>query len=953
MEELKQALYTSYIDHTTNSKPELQTRFITNNHHTKVALEINQLLKNCSEFYFSVAFINKSGLAVLKEALLYLKDKNIPGKIVTSTYLNFNDPYTFEELLHFKNIEVRIYPNDGFHPKGYIFKQNDRSKIIIGSSNLTQSALLSNLEWNIILSSKNNGQIVQQIDDEFLNQWENSFPLTQTWINKYKEVYHPIQIENKKYLSKKLEPNKMQREALISLSELRKNGAKKALIISATGTGKTYLSAFDVQNFKPKKLLFIVHRENIARAAMNSFKNVLNSKKMGLYTGTIQDQNVDYFFATIQTVHKKEHLSKFDPYEFDYIIIDEVHRAGAPIYQEIFSYFHPKFLLGMSATPERTDDFDIFKLFDYNIAYEIRLQDAMKYKLLTPFHYYGISDFTLNNQTIEDKSDFNLLTHRKRVDYIIQKINQYGYSGYRAKGLIFCSRKDEAYTLSDLFNQKGYKTIVLTGEDSEEKRQKAIQLLESNDSNSYLDYIFTVDIFNEGIDIPEVNQIVMLRPTTSHIIFVQQLGRGLRKTSTKDYLVVIDFIGNYEKNFQIPIALSGHRSYNKDFLRRFVQQGTLLIDGDSTINFDEISTKRIFETIDKANFNEIKLIKESYNQLKNKLGRIPTLLDFDKHESLDPLKFFQNKSLGSYHLFLKKYEKDYSTKFTPLQEQYLTFISKNYAEGKRMQELLTIKECVLHQSKVLSHLKQELFDQYQMDLPPVTMENIINQLTQNYMSGTGKNTYKDIIFINKDEQLTTSSTFKKQLENEAFKNQVLEIIEFGINRYHQNYSNNYKNTDLCLYKKYTYEDVCRLLNWDQNQVALNIGGYKYDQKTNTFPVFINYHKDDSISNSTKYEDHFIDEKTLIAFSKNKRTLQSDEVIRIYNESTNHVQIHLFIRKNKEDKNESKEFYYFGQIHAIDKPIQTTMIEANTSVVQFTYQLEEAVPEDLYNYITQN
>ena len=211
----------------------------------------------------------------------------------------------------------------------------------------------------------------------------------------------------------------------------------------------------------------------------------------------------------------------------------------------------------MSATPERSDDFDIYKMFDYNIAYEIRLQQAMEYDLLCPFHYYGITDFTINDQVIDDKSEFNMLIDSKRIDYIIEKIEDYGYSGEKVHGLIFVSRKEEAIKLSYLFNQRGYHTVALTGEDSENVRQDAMNRLESNDENS-LDYIFTVDIFNEGIDIPKVNQVVMLRPTQSAIIFVQQLGRGLRKNDEKDYVVVIDFIGNYEKNFFIPIALSGN-----------------------------------------------------------------------------------------------------------------------------------------------------------------------------------------------------------------------------------------------------------------------------------------------------------------------------------------------------------------------------------------------------------
>ena len=638
----------------------------------------------------------------------------------------------------------------------------------------------------------------------------------------------------------------------------------------------------------------------------------------------------------------------FNPDDFDYIIIDEVHRAGANSYQELINYFKPKFMLGMSATPERSDDFDIYQMFDYNIAYEIRLQQAMEYDLLCPFHYYGITDLQVNGISLEDKSDFNYLTSQSRVDHIIEQINNYGFSGERVRGLVFCSRKDEAKELSNLFNQRGYKTVALTGEDDENKRRDAMDKLETDDPVDYLDYIFTVDIFNEGIDIPKVNQVIMLRPTESAIIFVQQLGRGLRKDYSKEYVVVIDFIGNYEKNFLIPIALSGNQSYNKDTLRRFVSEGSLLIPGASTINFDHISKKKIFESIDKANFSDIKIIKESYLQLKQKLGRIPSLQDFDKYDSIDVLRIFQNKNLGSYHKFLSKYEKDYSIKFNPIQEQYLTYISTKLASGKRVHELEAIKVCIENQSDLLNNLKDKLKNVYDIDLPKISHTTIINILSQNFATGGAKATFKDAIFI--DNNLNIHPQLITLLKDKNFKTQLLEIINFGINRYKQNYNNTYKNTDLCLYQKYTYEDVCRLLNWEVNAVPLNIGGYKYDQRTNTMPVFINH--DHDANQGGKYMHRFVDSSTLICFSKPNRSLDSDEIQRIYNEKNNHIQIHLFVRKNKNDTT-SKEFYYMGQIHAIDKPINVKLPDNKNSAIQFTYKLENEIRKDIFDYITNN
>lgn len=580
----------------------------------------------------------------------------------------------FKQLLSFSNIEVRIFEQEhcGFHPKGFIFHTGDHRNIIVGSSNLTQTALESNQEWDLFFTSHENGELASQVSNEFDIQWELSTPLTNEWIESYKETYvkpvRPASVQS----SKTIKPNKMQKEALKSLKNLRDNNKDKALLISATGTGKTFLSAFDVKRFKPKRLLFVVHRRNIAKAALRSFQYLIPNVSMGIFSGNTKETDSDFIFSTVQTIHKKEYREMFDRDAFDYIIIDEVHRAGAQSYQDIVDYFKPKFLLGMSATPERSDDFDIYEMFDHNIAYEIRLIQAMEYNLLCPFHYYGITDMTIDGIEIDDKSEFNILTSELRVDYIIEKINEYGYSGDRIHGLIFCSRKDECEKLSQLFNMRGYKTIALTGDSSEEVRQKAIDSLESNDENS-LDYIFTVDIFNEGIDIPTVNQVVMLRPTESAIVFVQQLGRGLRKNDSKEYVVIIDFIGNYEKNFLIPVALSGQTNYNKDSLRQFVCEGSLITPGASTIQFDQITEKRIYQSIDAANFTQVRLIKDSYKQLKEKLGRIPRLKEFEQYGAIDIQLMFQNKSLGCYHTFLSKYEKDYHIHFSTLEEKYLQF----------------------------------------------------------------------------------------------------------------------------------------------------------------------------------------------------------------------------------------------------------------------------------------
>ena len=947
MDELDLAIQSGFIDKTISSSKELQPKLLYNDYkeNVKFSNELEDLLKECDTFDLSVAFIAKSGLAALRQTLHELRDKNKKGRIITSTYLGFNAPKMFEDLLKYPNLEIRIFDSEkGFHPKGYIFKKDDYYKVIIGSSNLTQSALSENQEWNLFFTSSHHGEVIEQIQREFDKQWQSSIPLTKRWIDEYKKEYvKPIYYKRQTH-NKKIKPNIMQQNALASLSSLRDQGKDKALLISATGTGKTYLSAFDVKACHSKRMLFVVHRKSIALKAMETFQTIIKDRTMGMFSGDIKDLEKDYIFSTVQTIYKPENRELFSRNEFDYIIIDEVHKAGANSYQELVTYFKPKFLLGMSATPERSDNFDIYKMFDYNIAYEIRLQQAMEYDLLCPFHYYGITDLIFDGKSINDKSDFNMLIDDKRVDYIIEKINEYGYSGEKVHGLIFVSRKAEAIQLSKLFNQRGYKTMALTGEDNENIRQNAMDRLESNSQDS-LDYIFTVDIFNEGIDIPKVNQVVMLRPTQSAIIFVQQLGRGLRKNDEKEYVVVIDFIGNYEKNFFIPIALSGSTNLNKDNLRRFISEGNLMIPGSSTIQFDEISRTRIFESIDQANFNDIKMIKESYIGLKAKLGRIPRLQDFEKYGAIDIQRIFQNKNLGSYHEFLKKYEKEYHVKFNQLEEDYLKFISMKLSSGKRIQELEAIRLAIERKTKLMSYLKDKMINEYDIQLPKVSYETIENILTQEFATGSSKDTFKDAKIIDHDWNIT--HTFNQLLTNNKFKDQVLEVIDYAIDVYKREYSERYHDTDLCLYKKYTYEDVCRLLNWEKSLVALNIGGYKYDEHTNTLPVFINYDKEDDIAETIKYKDHFIDEQTLIAMSKSKMRIDSKGMEMFTKARDRNTFIHIFVRKNKDDKI-SKEFYYLGRGNIVS--IKQDTMGNSIPVCEIMYKLDRPVRKDIYDFI---
>ena len=460
-----------------------------------------------------------------------------------------------------------------------------------------------------------------------------------------------------------------------------------------------------------------------------------------------------------------------------------------------------------------------------------------------------------------------------------------------------------------------------------------------------------MDIFNEGVDIPEINQVIMLRQTESPIVFIQQLGRGLRKFEDKEYVVILDFIGNYTNNFMIPLALSGDRSYNKDTLRRYVQAGNRIIPGSSTVHFDKIAKQRIYESIDTAKFSDTKLIKESYFNLRFKLGRIPRISDFAEHGSIDVSRIFHK--FKSYHNFLIKIkDKDYDVSFTPAQERMLHFISQKLTTGIRVRELLVLQALLEGKQDVITYVSNELLNTYNVELSEHGRINLINVMINQFGVKAAQKTFEDSVFIElSNGRYEISQVFKAALENSNFKEQVQELVAYGLKQFDDKYKGKiYPNTPFALYEKYTYEQVCQLLEWPQNEVPLNIGGYKFHKETKTYPVFINYHKADDIQDTIKYEDRFENPGLLKAISKNKRSFSSDDVQTAFNADALGVSMHLFMRKNKDDE-ESKEFYYLGPIHSTGRERAKEIFMANgTMAVELEYQLEVPVRDDIYDYI---
>jgi superfamily II DNA or RNA helicase/HKD family nuclease/SOS-response transcriptional repressor LexA len=968
LDSFSKSLQTGYIDKSIISDLAYQPELLVNqkNPPKKVLSTILQEFENCNQFFISVAFVTTSGIASIINKLKELEKKEIKGKILVSQYLNFTQPEALRRLLQFKNIDLRIATTGNAHSKGYIFMNDEHYNLIIGSSNLTAQALCTNKEWNIKVSALDKSGIVEKVIYEFNSDFEKGTKVTLDFILSYEAIYNNqlfqsknLKIENLHKIKSNVNPNSMQLEALKNLKKLRAQGKNKALIISATGTGKTYLSAFDVHVFNPKRLLFVVHRLTIAKESLKTFKNVFGeSKTMGLFSGNLKDLECDFIFSTIQTISKSIHLNNFPKDYFDYIIIDETHRTVADTYMRLIDHFEPKFLLGMTATPERTDNNDIFRIFDYNIAYEIRLSKAMEQEMLSSFHYFGISDLSINDRIIETKSEFRYLVAEERVNRIIEYAKFYGCDNGITRGLIFCSRKDEAIELSNLFNKKGLKTIALIGDNSEEERSNAIDKLENDNLLDKLDYIFTVDIFNEGIDIPKVNQIIMLRPTKSAIIFIQQLGRGLRKVEGKSYLTVIDFIGNYENSYLIPIALYGDTSYNKDSLRKLLTEGSRMIPGASTINFDEITKERIYQSIDSANMQLFADLKKDYNLLKFKIGRTPMMMDFILYGSRDPFLFVDYAN--SYYNFVLKVENNSQPSLSTQQIKLLELFSKEINNSKRIEECLILKFLIESSELSVKKLREFISLKYHYSISDNTIKSCISNLNFEFIREkkdgklvSAREIYNIDVIELINGNFILSNTFKSHLNVAEFKHYLIDSIDYSIFEFDRLFEKENWQNGFVLYRKYSRKDVFRILNISENPVAQNVGGYLVSSDNSNCPIFVNYHKEDHISESTKYEDVFVNNKEFDWMTKSNRTINSNDVKSILGKN-GPIRLPLFIKKNND---EGMEFYYMGEVIPNLNQVKQTTIPNDAgnllSVVKIRFNMTNPVNPAMFVYLHEN
>ena len=895
-------------------------------------------LMTCKKFYFIVSFIKYSGIQLLISTLDELEALGIKGEIITSVYLNITDPKALSKLLSYKNIKVKIYnnSNESFHTKAYLFEKEKYHTCIIGSSNISQSALYSAEEWNVKLTDNDFFDIYNQSFNQFQKLWNSNeaIGLTEDFIGKYEEYkeknrpqntfdYRKIQTEKKKFI-----PNSMQTEILEKLKNTRKSGNNRGLVVAATGTGKTYLAAMDVKEFfknrKNSSFLFIAHREELLDNAIRVFSDILHIEKENfgrIFSGN-KEVGHNMIFASIQSLRNcyKDFISD----KFNYIIVDEFHHASASSYEKIIHYFKPEFLLGLTATTERMDGKDILALCDYNLVGEMGMRKAMEKDLIVPFHYFGVNDITVDYEKIpyrngkyDEEILLNDLSVSIRTDYIVEKMEKFGYDGKYMSGIAFCQNIKHALYMKNEFLRKGYKSELLTSKTNLTERSKILESFR----NKEIEILCVVDILNEGIDIPDINLLLFLRPTLSSTVFIQQIGRGLRKAAGKDFVTIIDFIGNHKKDYLITKVFSDE-IHNKSFLyekkEKIIEQiknQFSNIPGASYIELDRICQERIIDKIEKINFNSRNILKEMYNEFKNDIGKSPEeFLEISDFDSNIELFVELVTKVGSFYEAQVQFENDNFIKYYRMKNPktdllaymekkirlcepftYLTvkFFLKSKYEGQNLRNKYINSEILLSEYKKYFSIKDEFKNFY-------LLERIFNELIEDEILEADLYGYKiskkyEAIFYEEDKN------FEKRLS---------DLINLGLNEFRKNDIEEFNDNVLITHKEYKRIDLQILLD---SKVPKGTWRAGYANTEKDICLFITNDKSHIMQENLKY-DNSLHSDEIIQWISQPKTYHSSSVGQMFiKHREKNMKVHIFARKYAfMNGNKTNPFIYLGQ-----------------------------------------
>lgn len=924
----------------------MSSGFFTNYSEQKFIDKLRQNIDLCQSFCFCVSFIKKPGLRLITPNLEAALARGAKGRLITSTYQNFTD---VDSLSYFLSLQSR-YPENfachldkecfhdqsgntvGFHSKGYLFSFTGHNELLVGSSNITVYALLKNVEWDVSVIDEcvDDRETFSTAQAEYDELWERTLPLTRELIEEYKvRLYYSIERWDMDYeiANAAVKPNYMQRRALKELNRIRAMGASRALVCAAAGSGKTFLAAFDALNFNPRRLLYVVQEGSILMKSYETFQQVFGSERSyGIYNKDYKELDAQFLFSTNITMANS--LELFPPHTFDYVIIDECHHATAETYRKIIEYFQPQFLLGITATPERMDGEDVFGLFDENVPYELRLRDAIINGLVVPFKYYGIRDELIEYGINETKSHrfVEQFSDENHCGFISRSIEKHRLPGQKLKALAFCRDISHAIRMSQAMEDY-YHTQYLTGRNSVGERIRAYKDLQ--DDGAELEILFTVDILNEGVDIPGVNMVLFLRPTDSQTIFIQQLGRGLRKYEGKQYVTVLDFIGNdYKRSVQIAFALG---SLSENFVVEKKLLAALIADNYSSIgladygveiHIDDLSKKEILSYIDAVNFNTARFLKQDYQNFKKYISAscYPRHVDYLNNDyAPDLLKFMQAKIGGrknvSYYGFLQAIGEEDLPAFDERQEGLVRYVSE-MLPIVRPYEYLIIQRVILGAGKAT-----------------------INELTE-YMNASIKlpsensfrHALKYMFAAGYFEQIGEEVSLKNVRLNVELDEYMRDLLDYGLGRYEVASSIDDGTELFHLWAKYRKEQVQQLLCNNPKDI---MKGTMYYGK-NVY-IYVTVIKSNATKDDLKYVDGYLDTKTFqwetVAHIKPDELRRQKESERAY----------LFVRKMESEDGIVLPFTYIGT----GRMVYIEGSEKANGAHLYRIEMDVEAPEDLY------
>ena len=781
--------------------------------------KLKQSFKTATTIDIIVSFLMESGVKLLLQDLKEALNRGVKIRILTGNYLKITQPqalYLLKSELKDK-VDLRFYnnPNKSFHPKAYMFHNPIDSEIYIGSSNISRGALTSSIEWNYRFLKSTAPNDFKVFYDTFEDLFNNhSLIITDEVLKDYSKqwtrpnIYKDIEKEESKEdnVINIFEPRGAQIEALYSLEKSREEGFDKGLVVAATGIVKTYLSAFD--SAKYNKILFVAHREEIIKQAAQSFKNDRNSDDIGFFYSNQKDTKNSFIFALVQTLGKEQYLNEeyFSKDYFDYIIVDEFHHAVSSNYKKIIDYFTPKFLLGLTATPERLDSKDVFALCDYNMVYEVRLKDAINKGWLVPFRYYGIYDETVNYEDIDykngkydDKQLEEALMLNKRGEVIL---NHYlKYNSKRAIG--FCTSRHHAEYMAKVFNENNIPSAaVYSGEKGEYSEERNIAL--SKLTSGEVKVIFSVDMFNEGLDVPAIDMVMFLRPTQSPTIFLQQLGRGLRKFKDKKYLNVLDFIGNYKKANLVPFLLSG-REYSASECKKN-KQGDYEFPEECIVDFDF----KIIDIFKKQAEREMKVkdkVKEQFEVVSQMLGYRPSRVELFTYIDDEVYQNIRSKAMNPFSNYLEyikendKLTHDEEILYNSRGREFINMIeTTSMSKTYKMPVLLAFYNYGDVKMEISEDdIYKSFYNFYRKGSNKVDMlkdkgtREFENWDKKKYVSLANNNPIKFLLkthgeFFKEKEQclIALQDDLKDIISNEAFKKHMKDSIDFRVESYYKN-----------------------------------------------------------------------------------------------------------------------------------------------------------------------